>query len=81
MIYGDYKFIEFDQPERNALYDIRTDPLEQRNLIQDIPLEALQVQWQEDIQQWWDNNSNSLVSDFKMTSEQLERLKSLGYVK
>ena len=80
MIFGDYKFIEFDQHEHNALYNIRTDPLEQINLIQDIPLEARQVQWQEDIQHWWDNNSDLRLSDFEMTREQLERLKSLGYV-
>ena len=81
MIFGDYKFIEFDQPEHNALYNIRTDPLEQINLIKDIPLEVRQVQWQEDIQDWWDNNSDLRLSDFEMTREQLERLKSLGYVK
>lgn len=81
MIFGDYKFIEFDQPEHNALYNIHTDPLEQINLIKDIPLEVRQVQWQEDIQDWWDNNSDLRLSDFEMTREQLERLKSLGYVK
>jgi arylsulfatase A-like enzyme len=80
MIYGDYKFIEFDQPERNALYDIHLDPLEQVNLLDDLPPEALQVQWQEGVQQWWDQHSSLLLSDFKMTREQLERLKSLGYV-
>ncbi len=80
MIFQDYKFIEFDDPERNALYNIREDPGELQNLIDSSPAEAGKILWQEEIDSWWETHADLQFTDFKMSPEQLKRLKSLGYV-
>ncbi len=80
MIFGDYKFIEFDDPDKNALFNIREDPGELENLIHTSPVEAEKVSWQEEISRWWEEHADLQFTDFTLAPEQLERLKSLGYV-
>ena len=80
MVFGDHKFIEFDDPERNALFNIVDDPGEQVNLISDRPPEADRISWREEIDRWWETHAALQFTDFKMTPEQLQRLKSLGYL-
>ncbi len=80
MIYGDLKFIEFDDPERNALYDLRIDPDEKVNLLEGHQKVAGSLSWESEIQQWFEQHENLRLSDFRMSPEQLERLRSLGYI-
>ena len=80
MVFADHKFIEFDDPERNALFNIVDDPGELVNLINDRPPEADRISWREEIDRWWKAHADLQFTDFKMTPEQLRRLKSLGYV-
>ncbi len=80
LIYGDYKFIEFDDPDRNALYDLRSDPEEKINLLDTRQKVAGSLSWEQEIEQWFEQHENLRMSDFRMTPEQLERLRSLGYI-
>ena len=80
MVFGDYKFIEFEDPERNALFNIADDPGELVNIINKRPPEADKISWREEIDRWWKTHADLQFTDFKMTSEQLERLRSLGYI-
>ena len=80
MVFGDHKFIEFEDPERNALFNIADDPGELVNLINDRPPEADRISWREEIDRWWETHADLQFTDFKMTPEQSRRLKSLGYI-
>ena len=80
MIFGDYKFIEYKDPERNALFNLADDPGELVNIINNRLPEADKISWQEEINRWWEAHADLQFTDFKMTAEQLARLKSLGYV-
>ncbi len=80
MVFGDYKFIEFEDPQRNLLFNIADDPEELVNIIAKKPPEAEKISWLEEIGDWWETHADLQFTDFKMTSEQLERMKSLGYI-
>ncbi len=80
MIFGDYKFIEFDDPSRNALFNLAEDPTESSNLIGMMEPSLKKVAWMEEIQQWFERFERVNFSDIAMTPEQLEKLKSLGYI-
>ena len=80
MIFGDYKFIEFDDPSKNALYDLAQDPGESNNLMGMLGPSLEKVAWVEEIKQWFERFERVNFSDIAMTPEQLEKLKSLGYI-
>ena len=80
MIFGDYKFIEFDDPNRNSLFNIKEDPHELKNVIHNRPIGASKISWEEEILRWWEKYEDVHITDFRLSPEQLERLKSLGYV-
>ena len=80
MVLGDYKFIEFEDPERNVLFNIADDPGELVDIIKNMPPEAEKIAWSEEIGRWWETHADLQFTDFKMTSEQAERLQSLGYI-
>ena len=80
MVFGDYKFIGFEDPARNALFNIADDPQELENIITNKPPEADKISWREELDRWWEAHADLQFTDFRMTPEQLERLKSLGYV-
>jgi arylsulfatase A-like enzyme len=80
IIYGEYKYIEFDDPARNALFHLKTDADEQVNLLNtDHPGER-QVAWSDEIQKWFEVFEKMEFSDFRLSPEQLRMLRSLGYV-
>jgi arylsulfatase A-like enzyme len=80
LIYGRYKYIEVDDPLLNMLFDLESDSGETANLLKTgHPAENLTV-WESEIQNWFDLHSKLTFSDFQMTPEQLEKMRSLGYV-
>ncbi len=80
LIYDDLKFIEYDNPQKNALFDLREDPGETVNLLHLDPAAAGRLDWLEEIREWFRRDGRLEFSDFRMTKEQIERLKSLGYI-
>jgi arylsulfatase A-like enzyme len=80
LIVGDYKYIEFDTPERNALYNLKSDPGELNNLLHSDHSGKDQVAWADEVQKWFEHFEGMEFDDFKISPEQLEMLKSLGYV-
>ncbi len=79
MVQGEWKFIEFDDPTRNVLFNIRKDGEEMRNLL-GTPEDRSEIDWVREISEWYQRYETADFSDFKLTPEQLKRLESLGYV-
>ncbi|MDA2930360.1 hypothetical protein MYX84_10510 [Acidobacteria bacterium AH-259-O06] len=82
LILDDWKFIQFDDPERNALYNLKTDPQELHNLLlsrhsDDHPA----INWEAELKDWFEGFGKLEISNFQPSREQLERLRSLGYVR
>lgn len=80
LLYGDYKYIQYDDPSRNKFFRLSQDPDEESNLIERGPLPETGLDWAAAIQEWFDRYEELTVSDFEMTAEQMERLRSLGYI-
>ncbi len=78
--YGPNKYIRFDERSRNKLFGIDRDPYEEHNLIQSSGV-GEDFDWEGAIRDWFDQFQNTALDDFRMTEEQLEKLRSLGYVK
>ena len=82
VIDGSRKFIEFDEDGRDALYDLAADPREERNLLYADGRPASEAAaWRGQIVRWYQAFSNVSFDDIEISPEQLERLRSLGYVK
>jgi arylsulfatase A-like enzyme len=80
VIEGPMKFVEYDDSTRNALYDLTSDPAEQRNLLAPAR-KATSARLRGDIVNWYDAYSRLTPDNPQLTDEQLERLRSLGYIK
>lgn len=80
LVYGHYKFIEFDDASKNALFNLEEDPGEAHNLLGSQEPALENVAWIDEINDWFERFERVDFSDIAMTPEQLERLKSLGYV-
>ncbi len=80
MIYGKYKFIEFDDAERNALYNLEEDSAELVNLLQEKAGHTQTVNWTVELDSWFEEYADLEFSEFTLSPEQLQRLRSLGYV-
>jgi arylsulfatase A-like enzyme len=82
VIEGTRKFVQSDENGQNALFDLKNDPEELHNLLAapgPRPTEVAQMQG--DIAAWYETFANLSVDDPRLTPEQLERLRSLGYIK
>ncbi len=79
MVFGDWKFIEYDDPERNTLFNLRQDPEELRNL-RGTEADSSGVDWLREIGEWYERHESADFSDFQMSPELRKRLESLGYV-
>lgn len=77
--YRRYKCIRFDDPSRNACFDLGADPQESVNLLSS-GKGPTDVDWLSEVQAWFERYEDLSVSDFQMTPEQMERLRSLGYI-
>jgi arylsulfatase A-like enzyme len=76
------KFIEFDEDGRDVLYDLDADPDETRNLLYaDGRPMAEAAEWRGQIVRWYQAFTSITLEDIEISPEQLERLRSLGYVK
>jgi arylsulfatase A-like enzyme len=80
VIEGPMKFVEYDDPDRNALFNVQTDPQEEHNLLAKAP-EDTRARLRGEIVQWYDAYSRLTPDNPQLTDEQLERLRSLGYIK
>ena len=80
MIYGDYKYLSADDPQRNGLFNVRKDPDDQQNLLAGNPPQST-VNWTAEIRSWWRKYGRLHATDFEMTREQRKKLESLGYVR
>ncbi|MEE8585394.1 MAG: sulfatase, partial [Acidobacteriota bacterium] len=73
LLYGGYKYIQFDDPSHNLFFSLSQDPEEGSNLIKAAPLPESGLDWTAAIQDWFDRYEELTVSDFEMTAEQMER--------
>lgn len=80
LYYGDHKFIRFDDSDSNLCFNLSSDPLEKLNLLRQSQEPDIQIDWLEEIAQWVKQHEQLGPDDFEMTDEQLEKLRSLGYV-
>lgn len=80
VIDGPMKFVEYDDSGRNALYNVRTDPEERKNLLAGGPTPT-SARLRGDIVNWYDAYSRLTPDKPHLTEEQQERLRSLGYIK
>ncbi len=79
MVFGDWKFIEFDDATKNTLFEIRRDPEETRNLL-GTTADQSHLDWLSEIGEWYERHESADFSDFKLSPEQRRRLESLGYI-
>lgn len=76
------KFIEFDEGDRDALYDLARDPDEKRNLLYTEGRTISEAaEWRGQIVRWYQAFTSVSFDDIEISPEQLDRLRSLGYVK
>lgn len=92
MIKGARKFVLWPETGRQALYDLRADPGERRNLLADANsanhangnadanVQKDSPDWAGEVRAWWARNDRLRPDDFTLDPDQMERLKSLGYV-
>ena len=80
VIEGPMKFVEYDDHTRNALYNVQSDPDERHNLLAEGSNEA-SARLRGDIVEWYEAYSRLTPDNPQLTEEQLERLRSLGYIK
>jgi arylsulfatase A-like enzyme len=86
MIDGTRKFVRWPESGRQALYDLVADPQERQNLL---AAGAADADAEEDdgpqlaaeLDAWWKRNDRLRPDDFTLDAEQLERLRSLGYIR
>jgi arylsulfatase A-like enzyme len=80
---GRHKFIQTPYLETEELYDLESDPSEQRNLLQDASPETLEIaaRLRAELTAWAES-ANPLPTRFEPSQrdETRERLKSLGYI-
>jgi len=80
---GRYKFIQTPYLGTEELYDLESDPSEQKNLLQDASPETLEIaaRLRADLTAWAES-ADPLLTRFapSQTDETRERLKSLGYI-
>jgi arylsulfatase A-like enzyme len=85
MIKGTQKFVVWPDSGEKALYDIAADPLERRNLLEaravDTSAAAAPSGWDTELHAWWQRNDRLRPDDFTLSPEDLERLRSLGYIR
>lgn len=84
MIHGTHKFVVWPETGRQALYDLRADPGEERNLLLSQSATANgdgTLDWAAEIRTWWQQNDRLRADDFTLSPEHMERLKSLGYIR
>lgn len=82
MVYDGKKFVHWPETGERALYDLVKDPGESRNLLTSGKSAAVsRVDWAGELQKWWEQNDRLSASDFVLTTEYLDRLRSLGYIK
>ena len=79
LFYRNHKFIQFDKSKNNLLFDLSKDRAEKSNLF-DPSNHTLGIDWAEEVSQWFAQFERLSVNDFKMSREQMEKLRSLGYV-
>lgn len=84
MIHGDRKFVLWPETGKQALYDIRADPEERRNLLHATNGKTGEADgarnWSAELRAWWKANDRLRADDFTLDAEHLERLRSLGYI-
>lgn len=85
MIHGAYKFVVWPEMGRQALYDLRTDPGEERDVLVTDGAKTNGgdglLDWAAEVRTWWQQNDRLRADDFTLSPEQMERLKSLGYIR
>lgn len=84
MIRNGRKFVLWPETGRQALYDLENDPAERRNLLVEGrtgPNGHGSGEWAADLKAWWAENDRLRADDFTLDAENLERLKSLGYIR
>lgn len=79
LIYGQSKYIKFDDRSRDALFRLDWDPFEKVNLRRD-PKRFASFDWEQAIQAWFEKYESLSFNDFRMTEDQRARLRSLGYI-
>lgn len=76
------KFIEFDEGEQDALYSLVDDPGEEHNLLYSTGQSISEAaDWRGRIVRWYRTFASISFDDIEISPEQLERLRSLGYVR
>jgi arylsulfatase A-like enzyme len=85
MVKGAQKFVVWPDSGEKALYDVSADPLERRNLFEAREVgtsgPAAPSAWDTELQTWWQRNDRLRPDDFTLSPEDLERLRSLGYIR
>ncbi len=75
---GNYKLVYSLQSDDSFLYDLTDDPGERRNISQKFPV--LTGNLKTKLLNWWENTTDLSGSGTKLTKDEKEKLKSLGYI-